>query len=312
MPTTSEMLLMWDRRRARSLQKEIGWSEIGVCRKRAGYRLAGTEPTNPSGSVQAVLGTAIDEAVNSVAVDLGLVNQQAVTFAGINGHFDRIEPILDVVGEPTGSFEVVDVKSVGTDRWLEHIELHGAPEHNRWQVNAYAAGLILQGVPVRRVRIDFIARDTGREYAWRQPFSRTAVKDALAWVERVREYRDDLDMLPRDFEPHTMMCRSCPFQRPCWGERADDRDPRAVIFDGTPDRARWAAELFELRDRIAKLREREEHVKGVLDAIRPDDPKALVQAGDRLLEFRPNRKGGYAIYFRAPTAIKRGRRRGQQ
>jgi hypothetical protein len=304
MPTTTEMLLEWDRRRARSTQPEIGWSEIGGCRKRAGYRLAGTEPTNPSGSVQAVLGTAIDMTVNAVAAETGLAQQQEIVFAGIKGHFDRVEASVD--GGPLDT--VVDVKSVGTDRWLEHIELHGAPEQNRFQTHAYAAGLLLLGYPIRWVRIDYIARDSGREWAWLERFSPTVVKDALYWLTRVRD--TEIDMLPRDYEPTSPWCRSCPFQKPCWGDQADDRDPRAVIFAERPDAGDWAERLFQIRARKAKLVDEEEHVKGVLDALRPDDPKALIQAGDRLLEFRPNKHGGHAIFFRGPSAaIPRGRRK---
>jgi hypothetical protein len=305
MPTTSDLLLQWDRKRARSQQPNIGWSEIGVCRKRAGYRLAGTPPSNPSGSVQAVLGTAIDKTVNEVAVDLGLINQQTVEFAGIQGHFDRVEPSVEDGPQDT----LVDVKSVGTDRWLEHLELHGAPEHNRFQVHAYAAGLILQGYPIRWVRIDYIARDTGREWAWRERFSKTVVGDALYWVKRVRDC--DLDMLPRDFEPQSAHCRSCPFQKPCWGEQADTRDPRAVIFAELPDAEYWADRLFEIRAAKSKLSDEEGHVRGVLDALRPDDPTVLVKAGGRLLEFRPGRSGGHSIYFRAESAVARGKRKDQ-
>lgn len=307
MPTTSWMLLEWDRMRARSMQREIGWSEIGGCRKRAGYRLAGTEPSNPSGSVQAVLGTAIDLTVNQVAVEAGMVQQQEIEFAGIKGHFDRLESSV------TDNFRdhdikpdtVVDVKTVGTDRWLEHIELHGAPEGNRFQIHAYAAGLLLLGYPIRWVRTDYIARDTGREWAWRERFSPTVVKDALYWVRRVREL--DLEMLPRDYEPTSAWCRSCPFQKPCWGEQSTDRDPRAVIYAERPDAGEWAERLFHIRATKSKLSEEEEHVRGVLDGLRPDDPKALVQAGSRLLEFRPNKHGGHAIYFRGRDAIKRGK-----
>jgi len=294
MPSTSQMLLLWDQQRARSQQKAIGWSEIGGCRRRAGYRLAGTEPSNPSGSVQAILGTAIDGAVNEVAVALGLVNQQEITFGRITGHFDRIE-----------DGEVVDVKSVGTDRWLEHIELHGPSRQNRWQIQAYCAGCLMAGLKVNRVRVDFIARDTGREYQWRDVFRPLEVKAAMEWVKQVREA--DLGMLPRDYEPDSSWCLGCPFgppDGPCWEGAMPERDPRSVIYTENPDAAKWADELWETRQEIKRLQEVETRLKGVLDAVRPDQ-RELVAAGRHLLDFRPTAKG-HGIYFKAPSAIKKG------
>lgn len=53
--TTADLLLEWDRSRPRSRQRELGWSELGGCRRRAGYRLAGVEPTNPGGDRKSVV-----------------------------------------------------------------------------------------------------------------------------------------------------------------------------------------------------------------------------------------------------------------
>lgn len=295
MPTTSEMLLHHDRTRARSQQREIGWSEIGGCRRRAGYRLAGTPPSNPSGSVQAVMGTAIDDAINTIARLTGLAHQQSVVFAGIGGHFDRIE-----------DGEVVDTKTVGTDRWLEHIELHGPSRANQWQVQGYCAGLLMAGEKVNRVRIDFLARDTGREYQWRAPFDPEQVRAALEWVRNVREA--PLDMLPRDYEPDTVFCQGCPFRDVCWEGAVPDRDLRSVIHAEDPNTGKWADRLFEVRAQIKALRAEEDRLKGILDAVRPDDLSVLIAAGARLLEFRET-AWGYGIYFRAASAVEKGRKR---
>lgn len=296
MPATSELLLRWDKQRARSQQKQIGWSEIGGCRRRAGYRFAGAEPDNAGGSVQAVMGTAIDEACNAVAAQLGLVTQQEITYLGIVGHFDRIE------GD-----EVVDVKTVGTDRWLEHMEIAGPPRQHQFQVTGYGAAVMLTGVPITRVRIDYIARDTGREWSWRSRFDPLILKAAVEWITLVRD--TPVDMLPRDYDPDSMWCQGCPFLRTCWGERLSERDQRAVIHAEDPDTARYAGELKAARDQIKVLEERAERLAGILDAVRPDDRYVLVEAGPWLLEFRPTRSGGHAIYFRGRSAIKKGARR---
>lgn len=297
MPSTSELLLRWDRTRTRSQQREIGWSEVGGCRRRAGYRLAGTEPTNPSGSVQATMGTAIDGAINDVAKLLGLAHQQEITFLGIKGHFDRVEPSTE--GGPLDT--VVDTKTVGTDRWLEHIEINGAPRANQYQISGYAAGLLVAGWPIRFVRIDYLARDTGREWSWIQPYDPQVTAEAVQWLRNVRDC--DLEMLPRDYEPDSAFCRSCPFEKACWGGAMPDRDKRSVIFLEDPDAGKWATELREVRAEMKELKSRAERLVGILDAIRPDDgpgPRPYVQAGEHLLDWRPTRNG-WALYFVGPS-----------
>jgi CRISPR/Cas system-associated exonuclease Cas4 (RecB family) len=297
MPTTSELLLEWDRRRVRSRQKEIGWSEVGGCRRRAGYRMAGYEPSNPSGSVQATMGTAIDEAINTVAERLGIAHQQTVRFLGIDGHFDRLE-----ASEPDGPVDtVVDTKTVGTDRWLEHIEMYGPPRANQFQLSGYAAGLLIAGHPIRFIRIDYLARDTGREWSWRVPYDPELTRQAVEWLESVRG--TDVDMLPRDYEPWSPFCRSCPFEKICWTGGVEDRDRRSVIWVEDPDTVRYARELKDARDQIKELTAKADRLAGVLDAVRPDT-RALVRAGDLVLDFRPT-KNGHAIYFTAPSKTER-------
>lgn len=91
--TPGELLLLWDADRPRSQQREIGWSDLGVCRRRAGYRLAGVEPTNRGGSIQAAMGSAIhlvqEEALRRYVPAASA--EEEVEFAGIVGHLDRYE-----------------------------------------------------------------------------------------------------------------------------------------------------------------------------------------------------------------------------
>src|SRR6476646_9461433 len=92
--TTAELLLEWDARRPRSKQEEIGMSDLGGCRRRAGYRLLGVKPTNTSSSVQAVMGTSIHAAVQAILSELarpGDLVEEEVRFAGVLGHIDRYE-----------------------------------------------------------------------------------------------------------------------------------------------------------------------------------------------------------------------------
>jgi hypothetical protein len=63
LPSTRELLLAYDAQRERTLQKEMGMSALGRCRRMAGYMLAGTppDPDFTENGVQAVMGTAIHD-----------------------------------------------------------------------------------------------------------------------------------------------------------------------------------------------------------------------------------------------------------
>lgn len=264
-PTTADLLLEWDRSRPRSQQAELGWSEVGGCRRRAGYRMAGTTPTNASSSVQAVLGTAIHEAVQQrlkeVAAPEDLVEYE-LTFAGIKGHLDRFE---DATGD------LVDVKTT-TARWLEHIKVHGPGQQNLWQANGYAAALITIGRRVKRIVLDFIARDTGEVWRWTGTPDPLQVKAALEWLRSVRSV--PLEMLNRDYDPDGPFCARCPFFTTCWDGAVPDRNRRSVLLVENPgDAARWARQLREARADKAAAAEREEEAKDVLDGLRPIDER---------------------------------------
>lgn len=273
--TTAELLLAWDQRRPRSKQTEFGMSELGGCRRRAGYRLAGVEPTNAGGSVQAVMGTAIHAAVESVFAEMqtaGLIPaddlvEHEVRFAGILGHLDRYEAA-------TG--DLIDVKTT-SDRWLAKLRAGGdPPQSHLWQVHGYAAALIAEGRPVKRLVIDYLARDSGEEWRWTGKFNPAIVKEALTWVKTVRE--TELKFLPRDHQPDSAWCEHCPFFDTCWDGGVPGRDPRSVLYAEDPDATRWADQLEGARKAKAAAEALEKEAKGALDAVRPN------QAGTELVD----------------------------
>ncbi|MGH3377919.1 MAG: hypothetical protein ACRDP6_24615 [Actinoallomurus sp.] len=266
--TTASLLLEWDRLRPRSQQAEMGWSELGDCRRRAGYRLAGVQPTNQGGSVQAVMGTVVHEAVATVLRDLqaqSLIPADAlieheVRFASILGH-------LDLYIEP----EVTDTKTTSS-RWLEKLKINGPSLDHLWQTHGYGAALIAEGRTVRRINIDYIARDTGEEWRWSGPFNPQHVRDALAWVTEVRN--TELDYLPRDHAPDGPWCQHCPFFDACWEGGYAGRDPRSVLYVENPDAAKWMARLEDARARKKLAEDDEKTARGALDALRPNEDEA--------------------------------------
>jgi len=279
--TTSALLLLADQQRPRTQQQGIGMSDLGSCRKRTGYKLAGTLPVNPVGSVQAVMGSAIHDMVasilNSIAEPGDLVEYE-VTFAGIPGHVDRYE---------SATHTVVDTKTTSS-RWLEHIKLHGPDDGQVWQISGYAAALIKAGYPVRTLQLDFLARDTGEEYTWSKPFDTRDVADALRWLKGVRD--SDLDMLPRDYEPDSVFCRGCPFGGLdggiCWEGHVPNRDLRSVLYIEDPDAQKWADQLWDAREALKTAKTAESRAKGALDAIRREGD--VVQVGNRFLRWGAN------------------------
>lgn len=295
MPTTSELLLLADRQRARSRQRQLGMSEVGGCRRRAGYTLAGTDPVNQVGSVVAVMGSAIHEAVAAGVRALnrpGDLVEHEVRFAGLLGHLDRYEADTQTV---------VDTKTVSTRR-LEQVRLEGPSRQQRWQVSLYAAALLTQGVPVSNVRIDYLVRDSGAEYNVQWVFDPADVKDAVGWLRQVRD--TPLSMLPRDFAPDSVFCQGCAFGGRdggvCWQGHVPDRDYRSVEVAEGADVAQAADELFALRKKLKELRERDEWLRGVLDAVRPSQDGAVVKAGDNYLRWSTTRTGGHALRFVGP------------
>lgn len=277
--TTADLLLLWDQRRPRSQQAELGMSELGGCRRKVGYRLAGTAPSNTGGSVQAVMGTAIHAAVETVFRELqadGVIPaedlvEHEVSFAGILGHVDRYD---------AANATVEDTKTTSS-RWLEHIKVHGPDRTHRWQVSCYAAALVHEGKRVRRVVINYLARDTGEEYRWEGPFEPHVVKEALAWLAEVRA--TDLEMLPRDYLPDSAFCRHCPFAVTCWDGAVEGRAKASVLYVENPDAGKWAQQLWDAREAIKAAKELEDQAKAALDALRPNDiGTAVVDVGWRM------------------------------
>lgn len=281
LPTIPELLLEWDRRRPRSQQQEIGMSELGDCRRRFGYRLAGVAPTNPGGSVQAVIGTAVHLVVAQAARELqasGVIPRDAlieheVHFAGFVGH-------LDLFVSPT----LYDVKTT-TSRWLGKLRVDGPSRSHLWQVHAYGAALLAAGHTVPHVVLDYLARDTGDHWRWTGPFEPRHVRDALAWVRGVQDTPPEF--LPRDHDPDSSWCKNCPFRDRCWQGGIPGRDPRTVLYLDNPDAADWARRLEDARHRRRQAEEDEKTARGALDALRPGDSGGLVAVPglDKVIRF---------------------------
>lgn len=272
--TTAELLLEFDRRKARSKQVEFGMSEVGGCRRRAGYRLNQVPPDNPGGSVQAAMGTAIHDAVDRVMDELaeegvlaaGAKVNREVRYAGLLGHYDRFE-----VGT------VIDTKSTSS-RWIEHLMLHGPDLHDIWQVTLYGCALVKEGHKVTGIGLDYLARDTGQEWPWRGPFQpQLHARDALLWLRAVQE--TPLDMLPRDYMPDSAFCHGCPWAGQCWPYGLEGRGAAKVLLAQIEGAGAAAAELWEAKQEIKRLEAIAERARFALEAARPLQGQGVVDVG---------------------------------
>jgi hypothetical protein len=264
-PSTADLLLKADWERPRSRQKGMGMSDLGGCRRQAGYRLHGQKPEKPSGSVQAVIGTAVHDTVDialKMMRDTGLIPadsviNEEVKFGGLTGH-----PDLYVDGICR------DTKTIGYDAQLANYQLNGPPRRHLWQVMTYAAALIVTDRPVHIVQLDYLVRDSGKSWLWEGPFDYDAVREAMQWLNSVRE--TPLDWLARDYAPDSAMCKSCPFFGACWEGHVLDRDERSVLLVEDGDAVAWAVRLEEARARLKDAKADESLAKGALDALRPN------------------------------------------
>lgn len=297
MTSTSALLLLADQLRARSAQREIGWSDIGGCRRRTRYKIDGYEPVNRMSSVTAMIGTAVHEQLKTVLDALGMPAEWEVEYADIKGHFDRYEP---------EHRRVVDTKTT-TSRWLESIKLHGPPFSHIWQCSGYCAALLTQDppVPVETFRIDYLCRDTGEEWQYEQYFSMRDIRDALEWLDDVKSV--PFDLVPRDYEPDSAWCQGCPFGGPdgglCWSGGVPERDRRSVLLAEGAEAGQTADDLFQTRKQIKDLKAKEVRLKGILDGLRPDDTDVVIQAGDRYLSWSPTSRG-WQLRFTSPPQKK--------
>lgn len=284
--STVDLLLEWDKRRPRTQQTTLGMSEIGGCRRRVGYRLAGEPTSDPGVSIQAVMGTLIHDGIADVMKRMqaeGLIPSEdlietEVTYAGVTGHTDRYRH---------HSRTVEDTKTT-TARQVGWVRLHGPHRPARWQVHLYGAGLISQGVPVAGVAIDYLARDTGDEYRWEAPFDPSVVREALDWVDMVASAHPD--ELRRDHAPDSEFCKGCAYRRRCWGRTPPGRDPRVVLLREDPDAKRWAGRLKQAQDDKRDAEARIKEAKGALDGTRPSDDTPLDVGFEHLLRWKRGRK----------------------
>lgn len=147
---------------ARSRQKEVGASEIGMaCARRLAYRHHDYPKFNYTDPMRLLIGIGVHLALAqifdqiSAATDRFLVEYR-VEHSGVPG-------TLDLYDRATAT--LVDWKTTSKKRLTDYAR-NGPPQHYITQAQIYAAGLLNAGFPVKRIAIAFLPYDGALESLW--------------------------------------------------------------------------------------------------------------------------------------------------
>jgi CRISPR/Cas system-associated exonuclease Cas4 (RecB family) len=173
-----------DASRDRSMQTEVGPSEIGGCRRKVWYRLNAQPHTNDNQSkLAAIMGTAIHAAIEEAIGTLDpegkeyLVETQ-VAYGDMKAHVDLFVP-------STGA--VIDWKTSK----IKNLSYFPSNQQ-RWQVQVYGYLLSKNGYEVKTVNLVAIARDGNEKdvKVHTEPYDETMALAALAWLENVKASKE--------------------------------------------------------------------------------------------------------------------------
>lgn len=196
---------------ARSLQTDVGPSEIGGCRRRVWHRLQGTASLNPTRSLAAFMGTAIHEKIEKRLAQLNddrYLPEVEVYYKGMRGHVD----LYDRVDRAVIDWKTITLKKV---RFF--------PSEQQWtQVQIYGLLLTENGYPVDRVTLVGIPRDGDESdiVVVARPWDRKAAEAGFVWLEDVRSR-----VVPPEPERSVSFCRLyCQFWDPSGLKGCPGRD----------------------------------------------------------------------------------------
>jgi hypothetical protein len=170
-----------DASRSRSVQTQVGPSELGGCRRKVWYRLNAQPETNENElKLAAIMGTAIHAAIEEAigAIDPKgekYVVEAEVQHGDMKAHVDLFIPESgDVIDWKTSK-----IKNLG----------YFPSTQQRWQVQVYGYLLSKNGYEVKNVNLVAIARDGDeRDIKWHsEPYDEAMALEALGWLAAVKE-----------------------------------------------------------------------------------------------------------------------------
>ena len=169
-----------DAKRSRSMQVQIGPSEVGGCRRKVWYRLNDQPETNDGElKLASIMGTAIHaEIERALADNPDVLTETEVEYNGMKAHIDAFVP-------STG--DVIDWKTSKVKN-LSYFP----SKQQRWQVQLYGYLLAKNGYAVNRVSLVAIARDGDERdiKVHTEDYDETVALDALGWLAAVKESQE--------------------------------------------------------------------------------------------------------------------------
>lgn len=177
-------LTAYDATRERSLQKEVGVSQVGGCRKQVWLQLQGTVKENTTLKLPSLMGTAIHKMIEEALTNDNELNwsnyqlEREVEWDGLKGHIDLFIPDIGAV---------VDWKTTK----LKNLDYFPSKQQ-RWQVQLYGYLLEMNGEKPKTVTLVAIPRD-GDERQIRihtEEYNREICVEALAWLDEVKEMKE--------------------------------------------------------------------------------------------------------------------------
>jgi len=236
-----------DKTRPRSVQTQVGVSEIGGCGTRIWHKVNGTEVTNPDTlRLAAIMGTALHSMIEEVfEPDERFKVETEVAIGDILGHIDLIDTETNTIWD----WKTTTKNSLayfGSRQQMLQVQMYG------WLANQ-------NGIKIDRVGLVAIARDGNEtdivEKSW-------AYDEALA-LEAVNRYHE----IKQQFEPpapekDAKFCANyCPFFGACAG--IVEPTPTDVIAN--LEIATLAEDYKDIQGQIKTLTAQQDFIKEKLD-----------------------------------------------
>jgi CRISPR/Cas system-associated exonuclease Cas4 (RecB family) len=169
-----------DASRDRSMQTEVGPSELGGCKRKVWYRLNAQPHTNENQSkLAAIMGTAIhaaiEEAIGAIDPDgKEYLVETEVAYGDMKAHVDLFVPSTGAVID----WKTSKVKNLS----------YFPSKQQRWQVQVYGYLLAKNGYDVKTVNLVAIARDGAEKdvKVHSEPYDESVAQEALNWLAAVK------------------------------------------------------------------------------------------------------------------------------